>query len=135
MMNRLSGKGTSKTPKAPTLRFRPSWFLREKKTGQLYCIIFAYRVVQEPHVWHFYLEERRDFSPPDTTLSFGCELLGGQVRVASNQSVAYEPFRSHNYALYHFSPMFYKHANGRMTSNKTLLNDFEIASSGEITSV
>jgi len=63
--------------KAPKLRFRPGELYREKKTGALYCVIFAYLSAEEPTLWRALLEERKDLAAPDSVYSAGLEVLAG----------------------------------------------------------
>ena len=124
--------GANSNPKAPRLRFKPGEFFRNRKSGQLYCAIYVYRLMREPNIWLFYLEERNDFSPPGTMASLMCRMLGAQVRVEANQSVVYQPFRSERDVSMHFMPLFYAHGDAQIATSKMLLNEFDLVSSGEI---
>ena len=107
--------------KPPKLRFKPGEFVREKATNQLYCIVWAYRTVQEPHVWLFTLEERNSLDPPDTLLSMYCEGVAGKL--TENDRILWEPVRG--YLPIH--PQDFCHGDREVVTNKRMLNDFERA--------
>ncbi len=119
------------TSKPPKLKFKPGQFVRNNKTKELFCIRIAYRMVAEPNVWRFELEERADFAKPVTSTSALCEALtSGNMR---DCPVIMEPLRSdmdlcghpQTRDLYHFGDAI-------RVRNQTLLNDYTVVSSGEV---
>ena len=118
-------KGASKPPK---LRFRPGEFVREKKTGQLFCIIFAYRLVDEPSIWRFKLEEREDLGDPSTFLSLYCAEMAGEIPM--NERIKWQPVYLGD--VMQIDPRDYCHGDRETATTKRLLNDFEVVSSGEV---
>lgn len=98
------------TIKAPKLRFKPGEFLRNKKTKELYCIRYAYRLESDPFVWVFYLEER--------SLKLG----------ASEGLISYDLYPSSMYADIDISRRMggmYRFGNACHVNNKRVINEFE----------
>jgi len=117
--------------KAAKLRIKPGSFVKEKRTGDIYCIRYCYRVQTDPHNWFFYLEERTDLKSPSTTLSI---LLTGQVE--SSIVCDYFAYKNHHEAREKVEKQFpgglYRFGNSIVVENKKLLNNYELISSGEV---
>jgi hypothetical protein len=120
----------SRNRKAPKLRFHPGEFYREKKTGALYCVIFAYLSAEEPTIWRALLEERKELVSPESLYSAGLEELAGFRDVPRVSYLLWDR---------RLSPSMYLYALGRCShgdemsrSTPELLQDFVLVSSGEI---
>jgi len=113
--------------KAPKLRFKPGWFVRENKSGQLYCILLAYRYKEDDANWIFILEERKNLGNPQTTLSKLCEAAGGTSEVSR---IIWEPL--HRGDALSLASNIYGHGDRCHVPNKKLINDFEVISHGEV---
>lgn len=113
--------------KAPKLRFRPGSFVYSNSRKQMYEILYCYRIKEYPNEWMFYLEERNDLKSPETILSRLLET----VAPCSENRIQYTLFRTSIDAESFFSNV-YHHADGRIVFNKTMLNEMEVISSGEV---
>jgi len=118
----------SRNPKPPKLRFKPGMMVRSKNTKQLYCIRVIFRLMDNPHEWRLYLEERNDLGKPSTATSALCEAIAGEGMNAC--LLHYDCVRDvHDVPgvsnLYHYG-------DGRVVTNKTMLNEMEVVSSGQI---
>ena len=115
--------------KAPKLRGKPGEFYRDKRDGQLYCVVFIYRHRSEPNIWLYNLEERNNLNEPNTQLSVLCENIAG--RISDNERILWEPLRDGEIPWH---TQDYAHGNRLTITSKRLINDFELISSGEIMS-
>lgn len=117
--------------KAAKLRIKPGSFLKEKKTGDIYCIRYCYRLQTDPHNWFFYLEERTNLKSPSTTLSV---LLTGKIE--SDSITDYFAYKNHGEAREKVEKQFpggmYRFGNATLTDTKGILNNYELISSGEV---
>ena len=107
--------------RAPKLRFKPGQFVEEKKTGQLYEILVAYRLKSSPNEWMFELEERDSNQTPETILSILCAHATGNC---PHDRVQYEPVRSYGDIHTMFASYIYHHGSGKIATNKELINEF-----------
>jgi len=126
--------GASKPPK---LRFRPGQFFRLKKSrgpgyevGQLYCIVWIYRLVAEPNIWKFVLEERSSLHPPGTELSVMCLEISGEVPF--DERIKWQPVFPNDSPAGRIDPRDYCHGDRALATTQQLLNDYELLSDGEI---
>jgi len=100
--------------KPPKLQFRPGNFIRYR--GQLHEIIYCYRLKEQPHEWHFYLEER-----PNLHTSFGVP-----------KPIIWDLFLNGYDAACHFYRDKQGGADSLCISNKSLLQDAGFVSSGAV---
>ena len=114
-------RGSTKPPK---LRFWPGQFMREKSTGQLYCIMWAYRTVEDPHTWLFQLEERQDLDDPSTMISTHVEREVGGFK-ENNERIKWQPVHRNDMMM--MGAQDYYHGDRTTITNKSMLNDFEMA--------
>ena len=112
------------------LRYQPGQFVRHNKTRELLCITLAYRLIREPNIWLYELEERESMTAPDTPMSIACEHLTGGP---NPNRVISEPIRDT------FDPRYkartyndYHHGNSRVVNTQTMLNEYTVVSSGEV---
>jgi hypothetical protein len=116
--------------RAPKLRFQPGEFYREKKTGVLYCVIFAYLSAEEPTVWRALLEERRDLTTPESLYTAALEELGGFQDVSRISYLLWD--RRLTPGTYLFALGRFAHGDSTSVPTSVLLRDFTLVSSGEI---
>lgn len=113
--------------KPPKLRFQPGMFVRLR--GQLYEIMYAYRLRDEPQEWRFSLEERMRLSSKPT------DALGKMINAmgagSTTPRIVYEPFRSWMDASLYFSDIPL-HGNRWCVGNKLMVQEAEVISSGEV---
>lgn len=116
--------------KAPKLRFHPGNFVRNNKTGDLFCVTLAYRLITEPNVWLFELEIRQNLNNPSNPLSIACETVGEKPNPSR---IIYEPLRDTSDNRYINRTRNDFHFGDSITSTtRELLNDYTLVSSGEI---
>jgi len=113
--------------KPPKLRFKPGWFIRYK--GQLYEIIYAYRLVGQPHEWFFSIEERSSLRTPDSLMSVYCDKEMPPPPLS--ERVFYDLFLNGGEAFYEFANI-YVHADRDTVSNQQLLTHGEVVSECEV---
>ena len=121
--------------KPPKLRFQAGSFVRNKKTGELFCIRVTFRTIDEPTFWKFVLEERDNTDPHvaqpgdrgkmDTLLVLH-EAVVGKDDPTRSVTIT-EPLRSS--MEWHEEDLLMN--SSLAVSNQTLLNDYEVVSSGE----
>lgn len=116
---------SDKQDKPPKLKFKPGTFLENKK-GELFEILYCYRVRDKPHEWLFCLEDRSGLINPKTPLSTLCSMLSPETR----GRIEYRLFRSSMDASSEIGSNIYAHGDRVCVSNKTLLNDYKVVSSG-----
>ena len=75
--------------KAPKVRYRPGTMLKDEK-GQLWCCLQVYRLIENPTVWIYHLEERKTMWDPSTPMSDWCE----KQSPGEDVSVIMTPLRS-----------------------------------------
>lgn len=112
--------------KPPKLRFRPGQYV--EFDGQLYEVMYAYRLKENPHEWIFCLEERKDLSGSMDEIGQIAESLGcGSL----TPKIVYDLFHSWAQAAEFF---FDIPANGDRANvtNKSLLQRGRLISSGAI---
>jgi hypothetical protein len=118
----LGGKMNKFSSKAAKLRIKPGSFVKEKRTGDIYCIRYCYRLQTDPHNWFFYLEERTNLKSPSTTLSV---LLTGKIE--SDSITDYFAYKNHHEAQERVEKQFlggmYRFGNSIIMENKKLLNN------------
>jgi hypothetical protein len=113
--------------KPPKLRFHPGTFVQYQ--GYIYEIVFCFRIEEEPNVWNFQLEERRDLSgkPRDHIDAF----LRGLGCGINTKRIVYEMFRDgsdvHNY--FRDIPCG---GNQICVTNKDMIQHAEVLSSGAV---
>lgn len=118
-----------RTSKPPKLRFQIGAFVQYK--GQLYEIMFAYRLRDDPHEWLYELEERKNLTPNDLQQDPIHRLALGLGAGKTTPRVVYELFRSQQDAITFFWDV--PSAGDRMAvRNKNLLQHGTIVSSGAI---
>lgn len=113
------------TGKPPKLRFRPGTIVEYK--GQVYEIVYAYRVKADPHEWFYCLEER----------SKSGELVLDQIGSAlqamgagrDTPRVVYEIFRDHGDANTYFFDIPVERDRNTV-KNKDLLKGGKVLSQG-----
>jgi hypothetical protein len=118
-----------KRTRPPKCRFKPGQFLREKGTGDLYCIRIIYRTIMDPHEWKYYIEERKDLATPDTELSKLVEKIAGQEMKGCIKWD--QPVKDYDEIpgvrnFYHFGD------SKSDVPNRVILNDYILISSGEL---
>ncbi len=113
--------------KPPKLRFRPGTFVKYK--GSLCEVMYCYRVQDAPHEWLFCLEERQSLS--SVPADFIGQALNALGAGSTTPRVVYELFRDSMDALKFFSDIP-RNGNSTIVTNKTMLNEVEIVSSGEV---
>lgn len=79
--------------KPPKLRFRPGQFFRNRRDGELFCVVVAYLRVNSPGIWLFVLESRKDCSDPSSELIRALEAYAPGVTKVDNR-ISYTPFRN-----------------------------------------
>lgn len=112
--------------KPPKLRWQPGQLIT--LDGQLFEIVYAFRIESEPSEWFFELEYRKSVQESLDAIgqlgqAFGC---GDET-----PRVVYDLFRDHTAARSYFSDI---PSNGdrRVVSNKTLMRGAQVVSSGVI---
>lgn len=113
--------------KPPKLRFRPGQYIRYK--GQLYELMFAYRLKENPREWIFCLEERRNLSGrPKDLIAAVAESMGlGD----STPRVVYDIFHD-GYQVFEFFIDIPGNGDRTNVRNKDLLRHGEVISSGTV---
>lgn len=111
--------------KPPKLRAKLGEFYRDKE-GKLYCVVRAFRLKKNPHVWIYTLEERKDLSNPVTPLSIMCEAVVG--RKLESLYIVWDPCDEAEAIRLHHDD--YIHGDRQCVDNKRLLNEFKLVSSG-----
>jgi hypothetical protein len=115
--------------KPPKLRFQPGMFVQ--LDGQLYEILYAYRVRANSQEWQYCLEERRGLSSaPRDAIGAALVALGCGERTPR---IVYEVFRDGYDAMQFFADIP-ADADRMHASNKTLLQRGKVVSSGEVLS-
>lgn len=116
--------------KPPKLRFRPGQFFRLKKArrageevGQLFCLVWVYRLTSEPSIWRHELEERKDCNDPSTPLSVHCEAIVGHISSDAKERIKWETVRQHPG---NWDKRDYMHGSRTTAMVKDLLNDYEL---------
>jgi hypothetical protein len=123
----LGGMTVGAVGKPPKLRFRPGVFIRLK--GQLYEVMYCYRIADNPQEWRYSLETRGTLSsePVDDIGKLAKAMGLG----ATTPRIVYEVFRSSHDASSFFMeiPM-----NGDRcdVGNQSMLRYGEVISSGEV---
>jgi hypothetical protein len=85
--------------------------------------MWVYRTVEEPHIWVFQMEERKDTGDPSDFMSMYCEAqVGGSP--GNDERIRWQPIRRSD--LMEIGRDDYYHGDRTNVTNKTLLNDFEI---------
>jgi hypothetical protein len=113
--------------KPPKLRFQAGTIFR--LDGQLYELMYSYRIEDVPQEWHHYLEERKDLLDVGDKIHHLLLALGCGSKTPR---VSYDVFRD-TYAAWQFFADIPRQADGRSVTNKTLLRA-EVVSSGLVTS-
>jgi hypothetical protein len=113
--------------KPPKLRFQAGTFFRI--SGQLYELIYSFRLEDTPHEWLHYLEERKD--PSDSGDALHHALIGMGCG-AKTPRVSYALFRNEQDAWTFFADIP-RAGDGWTVPNHTLLKA-EVVSSGLVTS-
>lgn len=116
--------------KPPKLRFKPGQMLKHKQTGEIVCIRVAYRSQANPHEWLFVLEDRENIGKPSTKLSTAVEQLAGEGMRGC--LVIWELVREHNCCQLPGTENFYWFGSCSTKSNKHVLNNYQVVSSGEV---
>ena len=112
--------------KPPKLRFQPGSFAR--LDGQLYEIMYAFRIETNPHEWYYALEERFSLtSTPDLTAKALAALGAG----ATTPRVTYDLFKS-SYDAHIFFFDIPINADRITVSNKEMIRRATVVSSGEV---
>lgn len=113
---RYGGKVSVTTGKPPKLRFKPGTLV--KLEGQVYEVIYCYRVRENPHEWHYHLEERHESGALImdqiglVAVTLGCG--------KSTPRVVYEIFRDHGDASSYFMDIP-RNADSWTVSNKKMM--------------
>jgi hypothetical protein len=113
--------------KPPKLRFQAGTFF--KLDGQLYELMYSFRIEDDPHEWHHHLEERNDLSDSGDVIHHA---LIGMGCGSKTPKVSYDIFRNESDAQTFFADIP-KAGDGMTVSNRRLLKA-EIVSSGLVTS-
>jgi len=122
----------SKSRKPPKLRGEAGAFYKKKDYSQIYCLIMAYRLKKEPHIWLYKLEERTSIGDPSTVLSKLCETGTGK-NLNTNYGVLWEPVYDYFDACEKTRDMDrYAFGDSIVVTAKSLKNDYVKISSGEI---
>lgn len=113
--------------KPPKLRFRPGQYIQYK--GQLYELMFAYRLKEDPHEWIYCLEERRSLSgrPKDTIAAVSASLGCGD----GTPRIVYDIFHD-GYQVFEFFIDIPGNGDRNNVRNKDLLQHGEVISSGTV---
>lgn len=115
--------------KAPKRRFSPGQFIWVE--NQLWEIVYAYRVADNPSEWLYCLEERQELRTTQPGDKFGQALVAVGAG-SQTPRVIYELFRSGMDAYTYFADIP-RNADSKVFSNKMLLQGkAEVRSSGEI---
>lgn len=114
--------------KPPKLRYRPGQFIQAE--NQLWEIVFAYRLVNEPFEWIFCLEERKSFRSVEPGDRIG-ELAAAMGCGAETPRIVYEMFRDSMDAHQFFGDIP-SNGNRKDFTNKNLIQKGKVVSSGEI---
>lgn len=113
--------------KAPKLRFKPGQFLKHKKTGDIVCIRYCFRLKSDPFVWIFYLEDRKSTNNPSTALSVACT-----GSLSDSGIIDYNLYKSGIDADYHIARQFpggmYRFGDSCMRDNQRVMNEYEVLS-------
>lgn len=136
--SRILGRGRGET-KPPKLRFSPGQFFRQIKkirdgyeVGQLYCLMWVYRLEENPSVWLHVLEERKNLKNPGTPLSIMCDAVmasRGESQRPMSDRVMWQPL-FHGWDLPDQND--YLHGSRILMNTKEMLNYFELVSDGEV---
>ena len=86
--------------KPPKRRFNPGDLF--EYDGEVWKILYMYRIQSEPNVWYHCLEEQKDVSDHVRKLGFVSAMLGP----IPPDRVKFEAFRSHDDARTFFSSLF-----------------------------
>jgi len=111
--------------KPPKLRFKPGMMIELE--GQLYEVLYAFRLQDAPHEWRYMLEERKSV---DEALDDLGQLMEAMELGKNTPRVFYELFRDSMDAWTYFSDIP-RNGDGRVVSNQTLLKG-KIISSGKV---
>lgn len=103
--------------KPPRLRYRPGNMIHLE--GELYEIIFAHRLEEDPHEWRFVLEERTSVLASDPRIE-------GDI-----ERVVYEVFESQSDAYLYYSN-WPARGRQRIVTNKMMVQGAKLVSSGEV---
>jgi hypothetical protein len=114
--------------KPPKLRFSPGMFLFVE--GQLWEIVYAFRVADQPNEWLYCLEERTILSSKPTN-EIG-KLMAGFGLGDKTPRIVYEVFRSAFDAHHFFAEIPANTSRKTFTNQMLLQGKAEIRSSGEV---
>ena len=113
--------------KPPKLRFQPGSFVEYK--GQLYEILYAFRVASAPQEWFYTLAERESLTPPQL------DLIGAVVEALgagrNTPRVVYEVFPHEQAAWSYFSDIP-RNGDCRCVGNRAMMKDAKVVSSGQV---
>lgn len=119
------------TYKAPPLRFRPGNFVRRRKHEQLYCVVRVHRLISNPSEWLYLLEERDTLKNPSTPLSIACEKISGKSFSRAGK-IIWEAIDKHDDRIRFMQLDDYGFGDRIIETNKTMMQQYELVSSGEI---
>jgi hypothetical protein len=111
--------------KPPKLRFRPGMFVEDH--GQLYEILYAYRLRKDPHTWLFCLEERSNLEGKLDAIGTFLERMGAGKHTPR---IVYELFAD-DYAAFEFFADIPAHGDQVTKSNQDMLK-MRVVSSGQV---
>jgi len=118
--------------KPPKLRFQAGSFVRNKASGELFCVRIIYRDSGNPTEWLFVLEEREGLEPSGKTRELDRLLIAHEAAKGEDVTrsvVLWEPQRQSPF----LNPELNLLMNSSVTvSNKQMLNEYEVVSSGEV---
>ena len=121
--------------KPPKLRFKPGTFVCQKDKPQLYCIRIAYRLMEDPRVWHYSLEERDSLGSPHTIETHALAAIAGPDAAQQFDAcpTLWVPLHSSMDVSQHEQCRdIYHYGSGIHATAQDLINNYEIVSSGEV---